>query len=288
MAERPADVAAKIANIRQLHGVVTAMRGIAASRAQEARNLLPGIDAYSEVVAQSIGQALALIEDGEIFALGTGPLRQGWILFCAEQGFAGAFSEHVLEAAGGSDRRDLAKTTVFILGTRGTSIARERGIKFSWSAAMAMQADAVVRVAIATADALYDAVAAGAMNKVDLVFPSFIGGSGLKIVRRPLLPLDLTRFRLPPADLPPLTTLAPRDLVESLAAEYVFAQLCNAAMHAFVAENEARMMAMSAAKTNIEEKLVELSRRERQLRQEAITTEIIELAAGAEALQGRR
>jgi F-type H+-transporting ATPase subunit gamma len=55
-------------------------------------------------------------------------------------------------------------------------------------------------------------------------------------------------------------------------------------VHAFEAENEARTMAMASAKTNIETKLVGLSQRERQLRQEEITTEIIELATGAEAL----
>ena len=54
-------------------------------------------------------------------------------------------------------------------------------------------------------------------------------------------------------------------------------------MHAFVAENEARMIAMMSAKNNTETTLAALSQRERQLRQEAITTEIVELAAGAEA-----
>jgi F-type H+-transporting ATPase subunit gamma len=76
-------------------------------------------------------------------------------------------------------------------------------------------------------------------------------------------------------------------LLERLASEYVYAQLCEAAMYAFAAENEARMMAMAAARTNIESKLNGLSQREHQLRQEEITTEIVELAAGAEALSGR-
>ncbi len=58
-------------------------------------------------------------------------------------------------------------------------------------------------------------------------------------------------------------------------------------MHAVVAENEARMIAMMAAKNNTENKLTGLQQRERQLRQEEITTEIVELAAGAEAAARR-
>jgi F-type H+-transporting ATPase subunit gamma len=81
-----------------------------------------------------------------------------------------------------------------------------------------------------------------------------------------------------------LITLAASVLLERLASEYVYARLCEAAVHAFAAENEARMMAMAAAKTSIESRLAGLSQREHQLRQEEITTEIIELAAGAEAM----
>jgi F-type H+-transporting ATPase subunit gamma len=45
---------------------------------------------------------------------------------------------------------------------------------------------------------------------------------------------------------------------------------------------------MASARTNIGTKLAGLSQRERQLRQEEITTEIVELAAGAEASQNSR
>ena len=109
---------------------------------------------------------------------------------------------------------------------------------------------------------------------------------GLAVPACPItLPVDFGRFARPRERVPPLTTLTPQLLLERLAAEYVYAQLCEAAMHAFEAENEARMMAMASAKSNIGTKLTALLQRERQLRQEEITTEIIELAAGAEASQ---
>ncbi|MGT2500362.1 hypothetical protein ACVOMS_04995 [Bradyrhizobium guangxiense] len=61
MADRLAQVSAQIENVRQLQSVVTAMRGIAASRVQRARALLAGGDAYSAVVSLAIGQALTLL-----------------------------------------------------------------------------------------------------------------------------------------------------------------------------------------------------------------------------------
>ncbi len=280
MAERLADVVTQLHNVRQLEAVVTAMRGIAASRAQQSRSLLAGVEAYTEVISRAIGQALSLLPQDVSAATPQRRARRGLILFCAEQGFAGAFSERVLDAAAG----DIDDATSLIIGTRGAAVAGERGVKAAWSAPMAANVDALPSFANRLADALYAYVASGAVAEVDVIFPRSVSGSGIQIDRHSLLPIEFQRFARPVEQQAPLTTLAPQPLLERLAAEYVYAQLCEAAMLAFEAENEARMMAMTSAKANIATKLNTLSMRERQLRQEEITTEIIELAAGSEAL----
>ena len=284
MAERLADIVTQTQNVRQLAAVVTAMRGIAASRAQKSRSLLAGIEAYSDVVSRAIGQALSLLPSDMTASPPLRHARLGLIMFCAEQGFAGAFSERVLDAAAG----DLGDAATLIVGTRGIVVANEREIKHAWSAPMATHVDAILSFANRLADDLYDHVAAGTIAKVDILFSRSVSGSGIHIDRHSLLPIDFERFVRPLEKLAPLTTLAPQLLLERLTTEYVYAQLCDAAMHAFEAENEARMMAMASAKTNIETKLADLSQRERQLRQQEITTEIVELAAGAEASRSSR
>jgi len=52
-------------------------------------------------------------------------------------------------------------------------------------------------------------------------------------------------------------------------------------MLSFAAENEARMRAMIAARTNVHDKLEALTGDYRRLRQEEITSEIVELSAGS-------
>jgi F-type H+-transporting ATPase subunit gamma len=283
MAERLSDLVAQIQSVGQLEAVVTAMRGIAASSAQQARSALAGIEAYTEVISGAIGQALSLMPADGPLPASSRRQRRGLILFCAEQGFAGAFSERVLDAVMG-DRDGAA---VFLVGTRGAAVAEERGIRPAWAAPMATHVGAIPSVANRLADALYERVADGTVAYVDVVFSRPRSGLGTEIDRHSLLPIDLSRFARQVQNQPPLTTLAPWVLLERLVSEYVYAQLLEAAMHAFAAENEARMMAMAAAKDNIESKLAGLSQREHQLRQEEITTEIVELATGAEALWRR-
>lgn len=278
MAERLADIVAQIQNVHQLEAVVTAMRGIAASRAQQSRSLVAGIEAHAKVVAGAIGQALSLLPPEGSAPAATHGAARGLILFAAEQGFAGAFTERVLDAAAGQ----LAGAAVFIVGTRGIALARDRGIAPVWSTAAATHSGAIPVFANRLSEALYDRVADG-MTRVDIFFPISLPGR-IAITRRSLLPLDLAAFPRPSAGQAPLVSLEPQVLLERLAAEYVYAEICEAAMHAFAAENEARMLAMSAAKGNIESKLAGLGQRERQLRQEEITTEIIELVAGAEVI----
>jgi F-type H+-transporting ATPase subunit gamma len=276
MTDRLSDVAAKIQNVRQLRAVVTALRGIAASRAQSGQALLAGIEAYTAVVSAAIGEALNVLPADDVTPSARRDTGRGLILFCAEQGFAGVFSERVFDAAGD----DLDGSTILVIGTRGVAVAAERGIEPDWSAAMMTRVEGIPSFANELAEALFSYVAEGRIVRADILSSRFASGV-IRIDRHSILPMDFGRFARPVRSQTPLTTLAPQLLLERLAAEYVYAQLCQAAIHAFVAENETRMMAMLAAKNNTETTLATLSQRERQLRQEEITTEIVELAAGA-------
>ncbi len=283
MPERLADIVTQLQNVNQLEAVVTAMRGIAASRAQKARSLLAGIETYNEVVSRAIGQALSLLLDAPA-APPRRRAKRALILFCAEQGFAGAFSERVLAAAA-----DVHQAAVFVVGQRGAAIVREQGIEPAWSEPMAGHADAIPNFANRLANDLYRYIAGGAVTEVDIVYVRSATPGGTEVERHSLLPIDFKRFGRAPRSEAPMIYLSPDALLERLAEEYVYAQLCEAALHAFAAENEARMIAMLAARNNIETKLKALSNRERQLRQQEITTEVVELAAGAAAsTPGRR
>ena len=105
-------------------------------------------------------------------------------------------------------------------------------------------------------------------------------------MRLELFPIDPAAFPAP-ATAPPLLNLAPAVLLQALTADYLHAELCRAALHGFSAENEARMEAMAAAHAQTERKLAALQATQRQVRQEEITAEIIELAAGEAASRER-
>lgn len=275
MSARFAELTARIEGMRQLDTVVNAMRGIAGTRAQQARAQLPAVQSHAETLLGAIAQILPLLEPPQSGESASG--ETGLVLFLAEQGFAGAFSERLLDALATDDRQ----RHIFIIGTRGAEIAQEHGIIAEWTGVQTARAAGSSRLADQVATALYRSIAEHDLVRVDMIFGRWPAGSTLEIARRQLFPLDLDALKLPKpgGNQAPLLNLSPDALLSSLTAEYVHARLCRAALESFAAESEARMLAMTSARREIDKQLEDLEGERRRARQDEITAEIIELGA---------
>ncbi len=280
MTGRLADIAQRIASVRELDSVIAAMRGIAASRAQLCRARLPGVLAYEEVIADAIVEALPLVPRAATGADRRRGAGHAVVLFGAEQGFAGAFTDRVLDGAA----TVLKDAALMLLGTRAATVVEERGLPVAWGSAMPSHPDAVATTADRVAEALYERIVDGRADRVSLVFPVWQADGQLRVETRALLPFDFGHFvargGMPPRARPPLLTLPAATLLARLVEEYVFAELCAAALEAIAAENEARIAAMLAANRNVERVSSELHALERRTRQNDITAEIAELSTG--------
>ena len=274
MSSRLGEVSGHLATARELGVVIGAMRGIAAARSREARQRLDGVRAYAATLGTAIGEALALLPERP--ASGNGVRRHLLLALCAEQGFVGGFNERVLERAG----VELAEgAQLLLVGERGAMGAAERGWQPVWQTAMAVHPDEVPALAGRIADALYARLGDGTPTRVSLLHGVPGGAASPAVGLRALLPFDYARFAVAQGNRPPRINLEAPRLVAALAEEYVYAELCEALMLSFAAENEARMQAMIAAQTNLEQHRGELLAEFRRVRQDEITDEIIELSA---------
>ena len=195
---------------------------------------------------------------------------------CAEQGFVGTFNQRVLDAA--ETHLKAGSAELLVVGDRGAMVAAERGLVFGWSAPMVAHAEEVPMLASRITDALYSRLERRQARRVTVVHAVPAPSASIEVVERMLLPFDFARFKVTPHSVLPITTLPSEQLLAELAEEYVYAELCEEVMLSFAAENEARMQAMIAARSNVSRKLDELVASFRRLRQEEITgAKIIEL-----------
>lgn len=278
-----ADIEGHIASMQELHNVVGAMRSLAGMRMQEAQRALPGIRRYAGSIAGAIGSALLLMPQGAMERPGKkGP--KALVLCAGEHGFVGGFNERLLEAAEAALE---ASDALFVLGGRGALFAAERGRQVAWTSPMATRPASVPRSVSELAAALYSRIMRGEISRVEVMFDRYRQGSPSVIEHALLLPLDIDLLANKPRQAP-LHNLEAGPLFEKLAAEYVFARLTEAAVKSIASENAARFAVMDSAQGNVSKKLDQLQQQAHQARQTEITTELLDLITGAEALAGGR
>jgi len=165
-----------------------------------------------------------------------------------------------------------------IIGQRGVTLAAERELDVARDFPMATHVGGVLGITRRMADALADAAT------VRIVFAAYQRGGESEPEMRQILPIDPQVLARAPARSLPLHHLPPAALLDRLAEEYLFAQITRAVLETLASENGARLRAMESADHNIEDKLDGLRRQENNLRQEAITNELLDLATGSEAI----
>ena len=74
------------------------------------------------------------------------------------------------------------------------------------------------------------------------------------------------------------------DLFSALVGQYLFVSLYRAFAESLASENASRLSSMQAAQKNIEERLTELNSQHRHQRQSSITSELLDIVSGFEAL----
>lgn len=268
---------ARIESLHDLRDLIRAVRALAASHVQEAQAALPGIRGYVEVVEDAIAEGAALLSGADAQSLFRGPNGGGaaLIVVCSEHGFAGAFNERLLDLA---EANSEAGRQLIVIGRRGDLLARERGLTVAWSAPMATHIGGVLGVTRSVADRL------SAVSSASIVFGSYRRGGDFEPEIRSILPLDPALLTGAARRGPPLHHLEPALLLRRLAGEYLFAEITHAVMESLASENGARLRVMESADRNVGDKLDGLQRQERNLRQESITAELLDVVIGSEAI----
>ena len=114
-----------------------------------------------------------------------------------------------------------------------------------------------------------------------------------EVVVEPLLPLEAAEVVDTPADHAAGEASAdyefepnPEAILETLLPRYTESRIYAALLNAAASEHAARQRAMKAATDNAEDLILTYRRRMNRARQDSITTEIMEIVSGAEALRG--
>jgi len=267
---------ARLSSLHDLRDLIRALRALAASHLQDALAALDGVRAYVEVVEDAIAAGASLIPERAALAQDQADHDGVTIVVCSEHGFVGDFNERLLDAATGAVGPG---GRLVVVGRRGATQALERETAVAEDFPMATRVGGILGISRRVAARLATA------GRARIVYGSHRrGGGAAEVVSKRILPLDPALLTRTTQAGPPLHHLSAEALLEHLANEYLFAEIASAVMESLASENGARLKVMEAADGNIADKLSLLQRQVQTLRQEEITTELLDVVIGSEAI----
>ena len=286
----------RIRSVQSTRKITKAMELIAASRIVRAQARIAANRPYRVGMEKVLRQVVS--EDPLVAAkmLGTpdAPQRVGVLAIVGDRGLAGSYNSGVLRATErlvSEHVRNGADVTLWTVGKKGPGYFRYRGVEVAHS--FAGIAD---RPEFADARAVAAAVSApfasGEIEVVQMVSTRFISAGTQRVATQQLLPLPLPETdEDAPAPAPTgatgYTEFEPdvETLLAKLAPRATEAEIFAALLEGSASFFTAQQRAMAAATDNADELVRTLTRVMNRARQDSITTEIMEIVGGAEALR---
>jgi F-type H+-transporting ATPase subunit gamma len=280
----------RIRSINQTKKITGAMELIAASRIIRAMHRVAAARPYSESITEVIRNLAAggsgidhplLRKPDDIRAV-------AYVVVTADRGLCGAYNTNVQRAAERAMRRQQAEgreTKLYVVGRKGLGYFRFRG----WPVErgfLGVTDRPTYEQAREIAEVIAEAFNAGEVQTIEVVYTQFLSAGSQRVVVRRFMPLDVEALADaegagPVYEFEP----GPDAILERLLPRYVEARLFAALLEASASQHAAQQRAMKAATDNAEDLITSLTRVMNRARQDAITTEIMEIVGGAEALR---
>lgn len=282
----------RIKSVESSKKITRAMELIAASRIHKAQQRVAAARPYSEQITAVIGNlASAGAGGGNPLLTPREEIRTvGFVVICADRGLAGGYNSGVLRQAERALKDEVAAGRDYVLilvGKKARDYFRFRGYTIAESFT-GVSDSPTYEAARAVGEAVRSRFELGEIDRVELIYTRFLSVGTQVVTSKQFMPIETEAVVETPESTGPQAMYEyepdPDSILESLLPRYAEARLFAAMLDAAASEHAARQRAMKSATDNAEELIKVLSREMNRARQESITTEILEIVGGAEAL----
>jgi F-type H+-transporting ATPase subunit gamma len=285
----------RIRSVQSTQKITRAMELIAASRIVKAQARVLAAQPYADGITEVVRdlQAAGAGANNPLLVPREETRRVGEVVLAADRGLCGAYNTTVIRAAESDIRAQRARgreTAIVTAGRKPEGYFRFRNYPID-AALGGFTQNPSYEDARAVAAAVIGPFQRGELDLVQLTYTRFISAGRQVVVTEPLLPLPRLEgeAEAPAEHAEPQAGYEfepePEAILDALLPRYAEARIYAALLNAAASEHAARQRAMKAATDNADDLITSLSRVMNRARQDAITTEIMEIVGGAEALQ---
>ena len=280
------DIRDRIKSVKSIEQVTNAMKMVAAAKMRRAQENMEKARPYSSRLAEMLESLIPEIDRSLMPELNVRPVeRTMFMVITADRGMAGAFNHNVLrEAHQGIDAVGKENADIYCIGKKACGYFKNRNypialeVKEFWNAlsyehAMKFGAEIVSRYV------------KGQVDQVQVIYNRFVNVAHQEIRIETFLPMSYDPEKKDASYRPErLFEPSKEAVVKSIIPRYLNTQIWQFLLESYASEQAARMVAMENATSNAQDMIKDLTLQFNKARQTAITTEMLEIVSGAEAL----
>jgi F-type H+-transporting ATPase subunit gamma len=281
------EIRRRIRSVRNTSQITKAMEMVSAAKLRRAQAAVESSRPYSEqlrLLIETLSAAAGSTDEVHPL-LQRRPIRNSaLILVTPDRGLTGALVGNLIRTGAAYVAERDPKPAVIAVGRRGRDWMVRHGANLL--AEFTVTDRPSVNDITPIARIVTDEFSAGRIDEVALVYARFYSTSNQRIVRLPLLPVEpaaagaesqhYANFLFEPSPEAVLSAILPR---------YIAVQIYQAVLESQASEHGARMIAMHNATENARDIVRSLTLTYNKARQAGITSEILEISGGAEALR---
>ncbi len=284
----------RIGSIQSTIKITRAMELVAASRIVKAQNRLVQARPYAERIQQAIRELAGITEVEHEFPLlkPRDEIRStGLLVITSDRGLAGAYNSNVIRVGVGILRdaeKEGRSNRLHVVGRKGLGYFRFRGYPLA-SQTTGISDTPRFQDAETLGDRLVKEFIDGEVDEVRIAYTDFRSAGSQVATSTRILPISREEVAETKGEINPLYEFEPEpaEILSLLLPRYVNTVIFACMLESSASEHAARRRAMKAATDSGEELIKVYTRIANRERQAEITSEIMEVVGGAEALRER-
>ncbi|MFQ6604567.1 MAG: ATP synthase F1 subunit gamma [Fidelibacterota bacterium] len=279
------DIRNRIKSVKSIQQVTKAMKMVAAAKMRKAQERMEQARPYTKKLHGMILSLLPDIDRSLLPLLDIRPVRRtAVVVITSDRGLAGSFNTNLIKQAQALiDERGKENVDLICIGKKGRDFFRRRGYTITaeyidfWS-------ELDFNLATKISQGIISHFTQGLVDEILVAYNEFVNVAVQEIIIEKLLPLSYEEDQPVPSAGERLYEPSRDDIVVSLVPRHVNVQVWQYLLESYASEQAARMVAMENATSNAADMIKALQLQYNKARQASITTEMLEIVSGAEAL----
>jgi len=285
----------RIASVKSTRQITSAMKMVAAARLRKAQDKIVRLRPYANKLHEilvSLSQSLADSEVSNIYSRKSDTEKILIVVITSNRGLCGAFNSNVIKEAKRVviekyyDQFKKGNLWLLTIGKKGFDYFRKQKVSILEEQNSLLN-DLTFEKTNPVVEKIMKGFVTGEFDRVDLIYNRFKNAAVQDLTNEQFLPVETAsqgKVETSPVDY--IYEPDKEEIVKELIPKSLKIQFYKAILNSFVAEQGGRMTAMHKATDNATTMIRDLTLQYNKARQAAITSQILEVVSGAEALKG--